>query len=347
MARPTKAQIKKRNEIKEIGAFIRYNEIYTELANYEKTKNDNELMYHFCVRCKDRFEIPLEDLDDNEYYKYLFKYYLSLSSFEKEVLPYSYAVETIINTSDLFKIFTREEIENSHFLPMILISKLWKGDDIENIELTLEHILPRLSSEQKERLKKYYLHHSDTMFRERHKDLSGEKYSEKYKTFVKRTYIDEVNHCYVALNFKKDKKELIEYISKIKDDYDKDNTIIRNMSELFKEPENHMEIGIIPKDKRKPYSGKLSDILFIYDCKRINKILCENILTNKYIIDEINDYWNKNENWNKLGTKQESPAPTEIYEKMQEETMKEYYEIAKKYIDEQKYDSYLNAHTYK
>lgn len=96
----------------------------------------------------------------------------------------------------------------------------------------------------------------------------------------------------VQIDFTKSKKEIIQIVSKIKDEFDSEPTTILGLDEYlgaepFKEVysfTNTNQNDIYTHGKTKPLEGRLGDILFIYDCHKKG-------LTSEYIIGEINRYW--------------------------------------------------------
>jgi hypothetical protein len=106
----------------------------------------------------------------------------------------------------------------------------------------------------------------------------------------------------IELNLSKSKEEIIKYISKIKDDFDENPSNFKNIYEILGDIVEPFIVNPatdeVYKSTRspKPNAGRLADKLFIYDCKKINKIFDADILTKEYIEDEINKYWRKTKN---------------------------------------------------
>lgn len=71
---------------------------------------------------------------------------------------------------------------------------------------------------------------------------------------------------YINLNLPKD--ELVAYISKIKEEYDKDNSIIKTPLELMGE---NLEKAVNEHTQKKPNTEKYADWFYIYDCYKILK----------------------------------------------------------------------------
>ncbi|MFW2378537.1 hypothetical protein ACN4FU_03960 [Aliarcobacter butzleri] len=90
------------------------------------------------------------------------------------------------------------------------------------------------------------------------------KYKNKIYTNFKKELIKPYTKTEIELNLNLPKEELIAYISKIKDDFDKDNSIIKTPLELLGEilENENIDIKNLPKrDIKKIYA----DMFFIYD----------------------------------------------------------------------------------
>ncbi len=139
-------------------------------------------------------------------------------------------------------------------------------------------------------------------------------------------------NVFAELDLTKPKEEILEYISKLKDDFDNNHLKFKNIYEILGESQDPYycdlkNCDVLKSKNPKPMTGRFADILFIYDCKKVNKILEADILTNEYIIDEINRYWIDIKN-----------ISTDKFH-----SLDEYYAIAKNYIDNEEYRSYLSG----
>ena len=141
----------------------------------------------------------------------------------------------------------------------------------------------------------------------------------------------EVTHksALVKIDFTKPIQEIIAFVSKIKNDFDNDSSKIKSLDEYLgieQAKETYScdltNCDIYKSGTTKPLSGRLSDALFIYDCKKLG-------LTKEYILSEINRYWNEVKNLNR--------------DKMSENTYREYLNFAKKQIDEKGYKDFLEG----
>ncbi|MDD2697467.1 MAG: hypothetical protein PHF17_01565 [Arcobacteraceae bacterium] len=100
------------------------------------------------------------------------------------------------------------------------------------------------------------------------KDSDGEFDINIIKQNMTKLVVDK-NLSPIQLNLNLPKAELIAYLSKIKDNYDNDNSIIKSPLELFKESfEAKDDIGLASEDRRKNFKTKLTeiaDMFFTYD----------------------------------------------------------------------------------
>ena len=95
-----------------------------------------------------------------------------------------------------------------------------------------------------------------------------EMISEITPNFKKQLKLENTPTLKLELNFNLPKDELIAYISKIKDEYDNDNSIIKTPLELLGEDLEKSDNKHIQK---KPKAEKYADWFYIYDCYQILK----------------------------------------------------------------------------
>lgn len=133
----------------------------------------------------------------------------------------------------------------------------------------------------------------------------------------------------IEIDFTKPKKEILLLVSKLKDEYDSNNTFIQGLDEYLglvpqKEAYNCTleNCDFYKKSPKKPLLNKLMDAFFIHDCKRFG-------LTNQYTIDEINRYWNEVKHTH--------------HDKMSEKTYYEYLKYMRNQIDEKKYKKFYSS----
>lgn len=94
------------------------------------------------------------------------------------------------------------------------------------------------------------------------------KYKNKIYTNFKKELIKPYTKTEIELNLNLPKEELIAYISKIKDDFDKDNSIIKTPLELLGETLEKSDNKKIPK---KPKAFVYADWFYIYDYWKYEK----------------------------------------------------------------------------
>lgn len=141
----------------------------------------------------------------------------------------------------------------------------------------------------------------------------------------------KTNNILIDIDLNKSENEIIDFIKKIKNDYDLDKKNNKEGYKFKNIPKIYDLLGmkeddiftcdirdcIVNSDNNKNMFEKYADILFIYDCKIAG-------YTNKEIYEEFTKYYHH-------GIKQES--------------IKKYYNIAREYIDNQKYLSFLTGYS--
>jgi hypothetical protein len=126
----------------------------------------------------------------------------------------------------------------------------------------------------------------------------------------------------ISLNLALPKDELIAYISKIKDEYDKDNSIIKSPFELIGEDLDIADENLlIHKGTGKYNKYRVADMFFIYDGMKKG-------MKKAQIINELNYYYYDKDNKNTNFTY---------------DTLKNYYEKAIEFIDNLKYKELITG----
>lgn len=350
MARPTKEEKAKREAIKELGLFVRDSEIYTyfedEALNINATPS--ELSYHFCMECEKRTDNFIFDsssfmgdsLSVNIKKLYLIDfnlglYYETLYTFSELcfISKENYFSETFVHRKEVEKILNRKvslDIGND------LIS-------LESIVLDDFGIVSReFFNDKKDVLSQntYYL--SSEIFTEEERTKVKEYYrkvkhdcNSRYLTLITKDNKCEFNNIglerntYAELDLTKPIEELIEFVTKLKEDYDKDPNNISNFHRLIGlELQDHRcntkTCEIYKHKNLKPLSGRLMDVLFVYDCKKAG-------LDNMYIMMEIDNYWS---------TTKDLP-----YKQITLNTIRKYYQFAIDYIDKKEYKNFIKGYT--
>lgn len=125
--------------------------------------------------------------------------------------------------------------------------------------------------------------------------------------------------CLVDIDFTKPLDEIIAFVTAIKNDFDKDPSIIPMTRErLTGEPDTSL-YRYDKKNKKKLWE-KYADVLFIYDCKKVG-------LPESYIRNELDTYYQSKG----------------INIKMSDKTYKELVKMGKEYIDKGKYKKFLHG----
>jgi len=322
MARPTKDELKQREEFISLGLFVRDNNIYTAFEEDTKELNFSsiKLSYEFCNQCEDRYEII-----QNKSIETPMEYYNALSDNLSFRNSPSYA---------------REKKATYHSYTLVLQKEMKKaieekGDRFSNDEEwnTFVHLDPfyneewnkdteyRLSNKEKQSMKTYFEninYHAEF----------------KYLTIIEKDYrtivtekIGAERNTFMEIDLTKPLNELIEFVTTIKNDYDKNPNKISNFHNLigldYKDFKCSLGTCDIYKHKSpKTLSGKLMDTLFIYDCRKYG-------LNEDYIKSEINRYWNEVKNIHR--------------ETIAEGTYQKYYKFAIDYIDNKKFLCFIHG----
>jgi len=294
MGRPTKEAKLKREKIINLGLHKRDNLLYTDFE--ERTKNLSKAItsHIFCGECHKRIVdstiyTPKKDekiILRKKYKSFEDKFY-SLLDIDKDIFFYYYFIRQSDNNSFL-------DDDNHKFY------------SIENIELELNEVEKFKRPSNIILINKNYSPFNPLRIHDTPMNLEDDNNSPK------------VNKVYAELDLSKPIEELLEFVSMIKEEYKQNPKNI--YSHDFKAYKCTFSNCDIYKSKSpKPMNGRLSDVLFIYDCKKAN-------LNNEYIIDEINNYWQDNK---------------KIYkDKFRPSTLETYYDLSKKYIDNKEYRAF-------
>lgn len=400
MARPSKADIEKRERIIELEVFKRDSEIYTYFEDFLGQKDDCFAHpYYFCRECEKRdfesnnffkditkasakrfssptnpfldfdeepivqgdlaqtnYDIASYDFDEEPIVQYGMitgkNEIIEKNSFHKQIDKYNELKEIDEFISEYFLLLL---VETHHSYNLYLKDNRYqnykaKGYVVTN-EMNNDILKNALSKERYEFFYDFY-HNSlrlelivekGLFMDEPLTDEEKSKVSEELNRYGYRpdkTLIDRhplfhsidsiVNdnknkNVYAELDLTKPIEEIVAYITKLKNDFDENPSNFKNAYEILGEKHEPYQCNLkdceIYKGKNpKPISGRLADVLFIYDCKKIG-------LHEDYIIDEINNYW--------INVKQIS---TDKFH-----SIKDYYDIAKEYINDKKYIDYLTG----
>ncbi|MBU1666942.1 hypothetical protein KKC13_00865 [bacterium] len=363
MARPTKEEIARREQIKSLGLFVRDSHIYT--AFEEETQKANltptKLSYLFCNECEKRNQdygeiyarenirflkydknVPIIkpllkiNLDLGAYLFYLYYHKFVDYSNDKVFFP-PYSSSTLAYKKDIEKALGRclntdlskSMIEFSSQYPSTSMSKMefkdWMeyyntDDELVNISFLRDDFFTK---EDKIKIQEHY------------KTINYRDYHNlNYLTLITKDDKCEYGisglerNTFAEIDLTKPLEEIVEFVTMLKNDYDQDPTCISNFHRLIgMELEDHqcsLEACDIYKHKNpKTLSGRLMDVLFIYDCKVAE-------LDDSYIMSEIDRYWNDVKNVHK--------------EKITKNTFQKYRKLAIDYIDNLEYKNFIKGY---
>lgn len=332
MARPTKEEIEKRQKIIDLGLFVRDSKIYTNFENGIGKSNLTltDQSHFFCDECITRDFINSSKNTKFRDFKNEIKN-IELEKLEK-INYFSYIYYSILYLNkDFINRTTRSQKKNYEVNNVLELQHIINalGDKYKYNVLTedyymsisLDSLVYTLNREEKEKLLEYCIQNGVG------------------KTFINHESIDRVhdmdkindgrlNRVNIELDLTKPKEEILKYISIIKDDYDKDPSNIPSIYNILgldlKNYSCELSKCDIYKSKNpKPINGRLTDILFIYDCKKIG-------LHDEYIKDEINRYWNDIK---------------KLYrDKFPSSTLNNYHKFSKKYIEDKEYKFFISGY---
>ena len=392
MGRPSKAEVEKREKIKELGLFVRDSDIYTVFEKETEEMSTAESSYVFSVECGYRntrcktstfgefnetylnLSGLMKTLDRSMFQGYftpfiqnmeklhsidieIFVFFFELIKHSKyatfsQEKPFDYKVINLVYLKDFIDILGEERAKELFIGLNATIDLNTIIYDEEKL-IQFKHIFPDskcddskyfLSKEELNKVRNFYFSTPQDSYRiTPHSTLIKRDYhaygttldSHKVETPPEGFYIDygttKTKSAYVELDFTKPIEELKEFITKIKDDFDNEHRSIRNIYDLLGDKNDIFQCDlkdcdIYKTNNIKPIGGRLSDVLFIYDCKKAG-------LDNDYIIDEINRYWIDIKNL--------------FREKFRASTLIEYHNLAIDYIDNEKYECYLSGYDIK
>ena len=331
MARPTKAEQAKRKEIIRLELFKRDNKIYTNFENISNGFTNLRLSHLFCTDCSIRGFI--NSCDTSTFKRDFKKEITFIDKIEKlkeleKIDKFSYYYYCFLHLNKKFTnrnySFKSYEVNNTLELQHIvnaLGAKYALDVPQEDFYMSIHLDSYPFTEEEKEKLLKYCIDEGVG------------------KTFINHESIDIVddteiiddmrlNRVNIEIDLTKPKEEILKYISIIKDDYDLDRNNIPTIYSLLGANicDYKCELDkcdIFKLKNPKPINGRLADILFIYDCRKIG-------LNDDYIKDEINRYW--------------QDVKGIFKENFTSSSLINYYNFALEYIDNQKYKSFISGY---
>lgn len=336
---------KTKEQIKNLDLITRDNKIYT---NLEKSLEDSlNIDYLFCMECYYRYsfthggscqvEYQCEDMLDEEELKKLellkdiddeiYNYYSSLVSYDREFWKGSkqgYSVKTSFHQYALIEALDEKRFKELCFYGWRNKEAIFlNGYPVSDLQKHLEYGL--MKDEDIEKIQDYIQnknHGWNTIITRNYLALDRTPVNEKYL---------KINNVLIDVDLNKSKKEILEFVEKIKDDYDSDKKEEHENYSTKKIPNIYDLLGmkkvedficdrkdfIKEEDNKKKMFLKYADILFIYDCKKAG-------FTNGDIALEIELHYDG--------------------KGMKFRTIANYYNIAIEYIDNQKYLSFLTGY---
>lgn len=335
MAAPSKRERNIRENIKNLGLFVRDNNIYTTFEKSTNGLSKYDISYSFCHACYIRSltNSRVKNLSHNIEMLHMFEMTKYILKQDKE--KYEKLFE--LNPEAYYRLLNNTL--------SVIYTNTTKNDLDYNLDYSVYNILPKDDMEKIfgiERSKEF-LHHIEIPFHsidDSAFNLSKDeihtlkKYNPSFITLIKNNTVFPPSHVknknrttFLELDFTKPLDELIETVTKVKQNFDHNPHSIRNLHDILNDstPIFHCDkdLELYISDRRKPFGGQLADVLFIYDCRKAG-------LNNEYIIDEINRYWISLQKLFK--------------DKFQEKTLQRYYNLAIDYIDNKKYECYLSGY---
>lgn len=341
MARPSKKTIELRDKIKELNIFKRDNEIYTNFELKCEGSNKYYTPYLFCedagireMVVSKKPQVKIEKICENSTTNKIIKlhkinkklalYYLNLKTINITLFyppeykqRFNYHVDTLID-NDLVERAIGKDMEEYH------MNGMYSLNDIGS-HLT-DEMRKQIVDEVNQTSKAFGYTYSPYRIKIKHE-----------RTFLSINHYTETPYTKTAdveIDFTKSKEEILAFIEQLKDDYDSGLLSIKTPEEILTDKTKDdfkcdLKSCVIYKDTRspKPIHGRLADVLFIYDCMKVNEILGADVLTKDFITDEITQYWKDIKN-----------ISTEKFY-----SFDEYYAIAKEYIDNERYKDYLSG----
>jgi hypothetical protein len=277
--------------------------IYGEIERFEDYEYTNCIAYEMAIRNDEVKTLLLNGRDKSkDLINYLRNDFLICSS-EKDLRN-----DFLICSSevDIYNWFKSKKIDNENYKSFFL-------------KKTKEKNFGRVSDYSVETGEGFYVEYSTHL-------LSGNK-TRKNQSISKNYSRPEMKQNYRTnfqfdLNLALPKDELIAYITKIKDEYDKDNSIIKSPLELIGEDlDSADENMLIHKGTGKYNKHRVADMFFIYDGMKKG-------MKRAQIINEINYYYYDKDNKNTNFTY---------------DTFKNYYEKAIELIDNLKYKELITG----
>ncbi len=247
--------------------------------------------------------------------KTLFNYFWNITSQTLKTTPNKdsrqgesrYKVINQINKEDLISAIGKQRA--------FQVARLDEGEVYMANKIDIQEILPKLTEEEKQQIlytisSKYKFHLNTEL---KTYIMSNDVHITGYKHLSKTMFVE--------LDLSKPKKQLINYLEYLIDEYNKEAKPIQNIGDLLEKGEKYDEdmSNLLKINKDIPLGVKLADLLYTYDCQYASYSL-------NNVLDELNGYhyeFYKIEN-----------------DKNRRSSVDNWSKIIKKYIDEKKYLQY-------
>jgi len=333
MARPHKSDIEKRDKIIELNLFTLDNPIY-RIFDFDEDKSIQDLYAMQCATrlsskvkaglnyqvCKyesinftdkeKEYNSNLEKLKEID--EYLYFYYSSLTSRVRgsKIRPKEYHVRTEVSASFLIEALGEKRFKEINFYGKIdgkVVDGL--GNPIRDFKSRIDYLTNNDIEKIKEKALKHPQFFRTIIYKLIYRNVYGFGGEHRFK---RNTFLLE-------LDLTKSKKEILNYVERIKNNYDNKLGNIDNMYDLlnlgYETFQCNFKNCIIDENKNKTFNELLADILFVYDCKMAK-------FDNQTIIYEFERYYGHG---------------------IKATTIKKYYNIAIDHIDNKKYESFISG----
>lgn len=245
--------------------------IYKEIEEFQDYELTNCIAYEMAIRNKDAAKkiailkrinnlknkiIEKIKMRTNNYYLSYRKYPIILKDIIEEVLIYKLKKEFGIN-------YNYSEIEENPIgIKFVRYTPLYS-------EAMREQLLSPFDKKFKHKTKTNFITKRGYLIEQIY-NKKREIKSEINSNFKRKLTLKNSLNIKIDLNLNLPKEELIAYISKIKDDFDKDNSIIKTPLELLGET---LEKSDNKKTPKKPKASIYADWFYIYDYWKYEKAL--------------------------------------------------------------------------
>ena len=297
MGRPSKKELREREKKIDSGLYNRDSKYYIEIENCLEELNTHEKSYQFCLFCRERSGLGITR-KSKEVHKW---------SFDE-----TYETATVVPMATFFWVAVRNYgMSIKEFLKISDLCTYTSG--LLNFRILEKHVSKELLRDIVELAEEDFTTEILPLIKPQRYNILQPYFTDS--ALSKKAYIE--------IDLSKSLEDITEVVTKIKESFDKDHTMVYNPYEALGykiEPFtcNIKDCDIFKHKSPKTLGGKMTDLLYIYDSKKDG-------LHNPFIIEEITRYW---KDIKKVSTE-------EFYH------FDEYYKQAKDLIDDEKHQNYL------